>query len=93
MVMRIGSIAFVLPVILLLIVYSLDLSHITECDQQGLTYSIETGACEAGKVELISYYARHPLLVNLSMLVATIGALAMTWGMILKGITRPTEER
>jgi len=93
MLMRIGTIVFVLPVVLLLVVYSIDLNNFTECDQLGLSYSTETGNCEAGEVQVTTYYSRHPLLVNLSMLVATFGTFAMIWGMVLKGMTRSQDER
>lgn len=88
MLLRIGTIAFTLPVVLLLIVYSIDLNHITDCEQMGLTYSPASGQCESGDVQLTSYYSRHTLLINLSMLVATVGTFAMIWGMVLKGMTR-----
>ncbi|WP_156878999.1 hypothetical protein [Oceanobacter kriegii] len=52
MLLRIGTIAFTLPVVLLLIVYSIDLNHITDCEQLGLTYSPASGQCESGDVEL-----------------------------------------
>ena len=93
MLMRIGSLMFAIPVVVLLVAYSIDMSYITDCEQQGLYYSPASGECSSDKDALTTYYSRHTILVNLSILLATIGSLVMTWGMILKGLTRPSEER
>ncbi|MDP2506588.1 MULTISPECIES: hypothetical protein [unclassified Oceanobacter] len=83
--LRYGTLLCVLPAVALLIVYGLDLSAITECQQQGLTYSPELGSCIASAEPITTYYARHTLIINISLLIATAGALAMTVGMVLKG--------
>ncbi|MFK4750919.1 hypothetical protein [Oceanobacter antarcticus] len=83
--LRFGTLICVLPAVALLIVYGLDLSRITDCQQQGLSYSPALGSCIAATEPVMTYYARHSLLINISLLIATAGALAMTLGMVLKG--------
>ncbi|MCY0964256.1 hypothetical protein [Parathalassolituus penaei] len=50
-------------------------------------YGLELGD-EASASITSTYYSRHPLLVNLGLLISTIGALAMCWGMLIKGPSR-----
>lgn len=91
--LKAGSILFTLPVILLLVVYSNDMSAISDCLAQELTYDPETEKCSPDAETPATFYLRHTLLVNLSLLVSILGSLAMTWGMMLKGLTRAPEER
>lgn len=88
MLIRIGSIVFVIPVILLLVVYSLDMSSISDCLTQDMTYDPDTDTCIEGSEYPPTFYTRHPILVNLSLVASIIGTLVMTWGMILKGPSR-----
>ncbi|MBM94448.1 MAG: hypothetical protein CMI09_01160 [Oceanospirillaceae bacterium] len=88
MLIRIGSIVFVIPVILLLVVYSLDMSAISDCLAQDMTYDPDADTCVAGSEYPPTFYTRHPMLVNLSLVASIIGTLVMTWGMILKGPSR-----
>lgn len=91
MLLRYGSLLFALPGLLLLTLYGLEMSAVTECSQGGGSYNFENGQCSATKQPQSSYYSRHATFVNLMMLLSVIGALAMTWGMMLKGMTRPQE--
>jgi hypothetical protein len=47
-------------------------------------YGLELGDPAADAVTA-TYYSRHPLLVNIGLLISAIGSLLMCWGMILKG--------
>ena len=50
-------------------------------------YGLELGD-DGGASVTTTYYSRHPVLVNASLLISTLGALAMCWGMVLKGPSR-----
>ncbi len=91
--LKAGSILFILPVILLLVVYTSDMNSISDCLAQELTYDPTSGQCSPDAETPPTFYLRHTLLVNLSLLVSIIGTLGMTWGMMLKGLTRAPEER
>ena len=89
MLMRLGALFFAVPGIILLICYGLELSAITECQQQNLFYDIATGVCTDIKQPFSSFYMRNAWLVNLMMLISVLGGMAMLWGMVLRGMTRP----
>lgn len=88
MLMRIGSLVFALPGILLLVLYGLELSTATDCQQQGLFFDALSGQCVSTEPAFSTFYMRHTLLVNLMMLVSVAGAMAMIWGMLLRGMAR-----
>ncbi|WP_430461646.1 hypothetical protein ACQUQU_02365 [Thalassolituus sp. LLYu03] len=83
--LRVGSLLFALPGILLLALYGIELSSVTDCTQGGGFYDYVQGVCSSTPQEEISYYRRHSGLVNSMMLLSVVGALAMSWGMLLKG--------
>jgi len=89
--LRYGSLLFALPGLLLLTLYGLELSAVTECTQQGGSYNFDNGECTETEQPQTPYYARNAGFVNLMLLLSAAGALAMTWGMLLKGMTRPEE--
>lgn len=82
--LRYGSLLFAIPCIALLTAYGIELSAITECQQQQLHYHYDSGQCVADAQPFTTYYMRHAVLVNSTMLLALLGSLAMTWGMIDK---------
>lgn len=87
--MRWGSIVFSLPVILLLSLYGWELSIVTECIDQGLSYDFGLEKCVPGAQDIQTpYYARHTLLVNLMLLMSVLGSMMMTMAMIQRGMTR-----
>jgi len=86
--LRYGSLLFALPGLLLLTLYGLEMSAVTDCSQSGGFYNFDSGDCASEPQPQSTYYARHTLFVNLMMLLSLVGALAMTWGMLLKGMTR-----
>ena len=91
--LRYGSLLFALPGLLLLTLYGLEMSAITDCGQQGGYYNVETGECGQQPQPQSTYYSRHALFVNLMMLVSLLGALAMTWGMLLRGMARSQDDQ
>lgn len=82
MLVRLGSVFFAVPSIILLIFYGIELSAITNCQQQGQFYDLVAQACTTEQQPFSTFYMRHTLIVNLSLLLATIGALAMCLGML-----------
>lgn len=82
MLTRIGSFIFAAPGILLLVLYGIELSAITDCQQQGLFYDAVTAQCRADAPAFSTFYMRHSLMVNLNLLLATVGAVLMTLGML-----------
>lgn len=82
--LRYGSLLFALPCIALLTAYGFELSAITACQQEQLHYHYESGLCVADAQPFTTYYMRHAVLVNSTILLALVGSLAMTWGMIDK---------
>lgn len=92
MLLRYGSLLFALPGLVLVVLYGLELSAVTECTQQGGFYNFDNGECSDAETPLSTYYARHTVFVNLMLLASTVGALAMTWGMLLKGISRSQQD-
>jgi hypothetical protein len=87
--MRWGSIIFSLPVILLLSLYAWELSIVTECIDQGLSYDFSSEKCVPGQQNIQSpYYARHTILVNMMLLMSVLGSVMMTAGMVKRGMQR-----
>ncbi|MDF1762245.1 MAG: hypothetical protein P1U57_02450 [Oleibacter sp.] len=93
MLLRYGSLLFAAPAILLLSLYGIELSAVSECTTQGLSYSYQSGECSSQLIEQMSYYRRHSGLVNSMMLLSMLGSFMMIFGMLKKGMTRPPEER
>jgi hypothetical protein len=87
--LRIGALLFALPGILLLTLYGLEMSALNDCKELGQSLDFNSGQCSNAEQQYSSYYQRHALFVNLMMLASLIGALMMTWGMMVKGMTRP----
>ncbi|MFT5609304.1 MAG: hypothetical protein ACI9PZ_003123 [Parvicella sp.] len=87
--MRWGSIVFSLPVILLLSLYGWELSIVTECADQGLSYDFALEKCVQGAQNIETpYYARHTVFVNLMLLMSVLGSVMMTMAMIKRGMQR-----
>lgn len=93
MLLKAGSIVFILPVIVLIIIYSNDMGTISDCLALEMTYNPDTEECAEGGDNPPTFYIRHTWLVNIALLISIAGAMAMTWGMLLKGPTRAPEER
>jgi hypothetical protein len=87
--MRWGSIVFSLPVILLLSLYGWELSAVTECIDQGLSYDFALEKCVTGEQNIQTpYYARHTVFVNLMLLMSVLGSVLMTVAMIQRGMQK-----
>lgn len=87
--MRWGSIIFSVPVILLLSLYAWELSIVTECIDQGLSYDFSLEECVTGAQNIQTpYYARHTIFVNMMLLMSVLGSAMMTAGMIQRGMQR-----
>jgi hypothetical protein len=85
--MRWGSIVFSLPVILLLSLYGWELSIITACADQGLSYDFGLVNCVEGAQNIETpYYARHTIFVNMMLLMSVFGSVMMTMAMIKRGM-------
>ena len=89
--LRLGSLLFAVPGILLLTLYGIEMSAVADCSQSGGFYDVINGVCADQEQVRTSYYQRHSTLVNLMMLLSVIGTFAMVWGMLIKGTTRPAE--
>jgi|TARA_B100000749_G_scaffold232005_1_gene188829 hypothetical protein len=89
--LRLGSLLFAVPGIILLILYGIEMSAVTECSQSGGFYDFINARCADQPQPQSSYYQRHSTLVNLMMLLSVLGTFAMVWGMLLKGMTRPQQ--
>lgn len=89
MLMRLGSILFALPAIVLVVLYGIELSAVSTCADQGLLYDFATNMCSDQVSEQSSYYHRHGTFVDLMLLLSVLGSLLMIWGMLAKGMSRP----
>ncbi|MCA6062002.1 hypothetical protein [Thalassolituus marinus] len=89
--LRAGSLLFALPAVILLSLYGIEMSALTDCTQSGGHYDFINGVCSDSEQPQISYYQRHTILVNLMMLVSIAGTFAMVWGMMLRGMSRPKD--
>lgn len=87
--MRWGSIVFSVPVVLLLSFYAWELSIVTECMDQGLSYDFGLERCVEGAQNIRTpYYARHTLFVNLMLFMSVLGSIMITMAMIKRGMVR-----
>lgn len=82
MLMRISSIIFAVPGIILLIFYGLELSAMSQCQDIGLFYDVISKECVTTKPAFNSFYMRNSGWVNGLLGVASIGALAMCYAML-----------
>lgn len=81
MLMRISTILFAVPGIILLILYGIELSAITQCQESGLFYDTTLKQCIEQQPPFSSFYMRHTLFVNAMLIISTISALIMTISM------------
>lgn len=93
MLMKIGTLLFAVPGVVLLYLYNLDMSAIQECQQLQQFYDASTSTCTEQPQPTQSYYQRHSALVNYSMLASVLGGALITWGMLLRGLARAPEDR
>lgn len=82
MLMRISAIVFAVPGIILLILYGIELSAITNCQELGLFYDAHLKQCTTQKPPFNTFYTRNPLLVNGMLAFASLGALSMCLAML-----------
>ncbi|WP_320818731.1 hypothetical protein [Thalassolituus sp.] len=88
MLLRLGSLLFALPALILLVLYGLEMSAVSDCTQLGGIYNFDTAECGTEAIAQTSYYMRHSGLVNGMMLLSVGGALAMSIGMLIKGMAQ-----
>ena len=88
MLMRLGAIVFALPGILLLVLYGIELSAVTSCQELGLNYDVVTQQCSPDEQPFNTFYMRNSTLVNSMMLLSVTGALALSWGMLVRGMAQ-----
>jgi hypothetical protein len=86
MLTRYGSLLFALPAIILIVAFGFELMSAGQCTDAGLHYDYTSGACSDEAVPQLSYYQRNTVFINVMLLLSMAGALAMTWGMLLKGM-------
>lgn len=86
MLMRLGALIFALPGILLLVLYGMEMSAITDCQELGLFYNVSLGECTPDEQPFSTFYMRNSGLVNGMMLLSVAGALALSWGMLVRGM-------
>ena len=91
MLMRLGSILFALPAIVLLVLYGIELSTVSDCTDQSLFFDYVTNSCIEQKTEQSSYYHRNSTFVDLMLLLSAFGSMLMIWGMLAKGMSRPKD--
>lgn len=82
MLMRISAIIFAVPGIILLILYGIELSAITNCQELGLFYDAHLKQCTEQKPPFNTFYMRNVLLVNSMLLIASLGAVSMCVAML-----------
>lgn len=88
MLMRLGALIFAVPGILLLVLYGLEMSAITDCRELGQFYNVTTGECSTEEQPFSTFYMRNSTLVNSMMLLSVAGALALSWGMLVRGMAQ-----
>lgn len=88
MLMRLGAIVFALPGILLLVLYGIELSAVTSCQELGLNYDVVAQQCSPDEQPFNTFYMRNSTLVNSMMLLSVAGALALSWGMLVRGMAQ-----
>ena len=92
MLMRLGSLIFAVPAIVLLVLYGIELGAVSDCISEGGHYDYTSGLCGTEITEQPSFYLRHRLLVDGMLLLSVVGSLLMTWGMLKKGMTRASND-
>ena len=90
--LRAGSVLFALPGIILLILYGIEMSAMTDCLQSGGHFDFVNQVCRDTEQPIVSYYQRHAVLVNLLMAVSVAGMFAIVWGMLKKGMAHPKND-
>lgn len=82
MLIRVSSLIFIVPGIILLVLYGVELSAITECQELGLFYDTHIKQCTEQKPPFNTFYMRHVVLVNTLLIISSLGAAAMCVGML-----------
>ncbi len=82
MITRIGVIIFTIPCIILLTLYGIELSAATDCQQLGLYYDAFSKQCTDIKPAFSSFYMRNAFLVNIMLIIASVGSAALIIGMV-----------
>lgn len=82
MLMRISSIVFAVPGIILLILYGIELSAINSCQELELFYDAYLKQCIEQKPPFNTFYMRNALLVNSFLGLSGLGALGMCFAML-----------
>lgn len=93
MLMKLGTLLFAVPGVVLLYLYNIDISALQDCQQAQQYYDAINGVCSDQPQPQQSYYQRHSSLVNWSMLASVVGGAMITWGMVLRGLARAPEDR
>jgi len=74
--LRLGLVLLILPPLLLMGAYMVELSTVNSCLESGGSWDYAGGHCQShGEHVAIPYLQRHPLFVNGAMLLALLGLL------------------
>lgn len=83
--LRVGLILLIVPSLLLMLVFFLDQSAVDACLDQGGSYDYLKEQCDMENTHpFVPLIARHPLLINGTMLLSVIGLLMCMKGLLWK---------
>lgn len=81
--LRIGLILLILPSIALMVVFYMDQSAVTACLEQGGSYNYDLAECDQEqKHPFKPLMARHPMLINGTMLLSVVGLFMCMKGLL-----------
>lgn len=90
--LRWGMILLFLPCVVLVTLYMLEAQEVARCLDAGGSWDYVKGVCDhETSHEFVTFMTRHGFWVNSGMLVAIVGLMMGTWGMILKGMSTPKD--
>lgn len=83
--LRVGLILLILPSLALMLVFFMDQSAVDACLDQGGSFNYKEDVCDMHEQHpFVPLIARHPLLINGTMLVSVIGLLMCMKGLLWK---------
>jgi hypothetical protein len=91
--LKTGTLLLSLQCILLVGAYWWELMDVNACLESGGSFDYINSVCSMSeKFEFVSYSIRHPWLVNGGLLVAMVGLVMTTLGMLQKGMATPKDD-